>query len=194
VTPAGVLRLVRDLRARVALPLVLLSYYNPILQYGPDRFCAAAAAAGADGVVVPDLPPEEAGDLMRPARAADLDVIFLVSPTSTETRIRVAAGQSSGFVYGVSLTGVTGVRERVSGEVGDLVRRIRQHTTLPVCVGFGVSTPEQAGQVAAAADGVIVGSAIVAYLEARGVAGLEEFVSGFRAALDGGRPGRGPAP
>lgn len=190
-----VLGLVRDLRARFGLPIVLLSYFNPLLQFGLDRFCAEAVASGVDGVVVPDLPPDEAGDLARHARAAGLDLIFLLSPTSTDARIRLAGAQSSGFIYCVSLTGVTGVRDRLSGEVEGLVKRIRQHTGLPVCVGFGVSTADQVRQVAAVADGVIVGSAIVALLEQDGgLARLEEFVSGLRATLDGAHAGKRTPP
>lgn len=176
---------VRHLRARVAVPIVLLSYYNPLLQYGLQRFCADAAAAGVDGLVVPDLPPDEAGELLAPARAASLDVSFLLAPTSTDARIRLAAERSSGFIYCVSLIGVTGVRDRLSGEVEGLVGRIRQLTTLPVCVGFGVSTPEQAREVGAVADGVIVGSAIVALLEQPdGEERLVEFAGSLRAALN----------
>lgn len=195
VTLRDVLSLVRDLRARFGVPVVLLSYLNPLLLFGLDRFCAEAAASGVDGVIVPDLPADEAGDLARQARAAGLDVIFMLSPTSTDARIKLAAAQSSGFIYCVSLTGVTGVRDRLSGEVEGLVKRIRQHTGLPICVGFGVSTTEQARQVGAIADGVIVGSAIVALLEQGGdPARLEEFVSGLRAALDGAHAGQTSAP
>jgi len=195
VTPRDVLGLVRDLRARFGVPIVLLSYFNPILQFGLDRFCAEAVASGVDGLVIPDLPPDEAGDLARHARAAGLDLIFLLSPTSTDARIRLAGAQSSGFIYCVSLTGVTGVRDRVSGEVEGLLKRIRQHTGLPICVGFGVSTADQARQVGAVADGVIVGSAIVALLEQDGgPARLEEFVSGLRASLDGAHAAKSTPP
>lgn len=179
-----VLDLVRALRGRLELPIALLSYYNPLLQYGPAAFCAHAVQAGVDGVIVPDLPPDEADELIDPARAAGLDTIFLLSPTSTDARIRLVADRSTGFIYCVSLTGVTGVRERLSGEVEALVARIRQHTALPVCVGFGVSTPEQARQAGAVADGVIVGSAIVVLLErSDGVARLRELASALRTAL-----------
>jgi len=189
-----VLALVGALRRRTDVPIVLLSYYNPILQFGPAPFCAEARGQGVDGVVVPDLPPDEADDLIAPARQSGLDTIFLVAPTSTDDRIRLVAGRSTGFIYCVSLTGVTGTRARLSEESADLIRRVRAQTRLPVCVGFGVSTPEQARAVGAMADGVIVGSAIVALLEhPDGPARVRELAAGFRAALDG-VTGREPAP
>ncbi|MGH2348875.1 MAG: tryptophan synthase subunit alpha [bacterium] len=169
VTLADVLDLARRLRPEVTVPVVLLSYYNPILRYGLDRFCTDAAAAGVDGVVVPDLPPEEADGLIAAARPAGVDTIFLLAPTSTDERIRLVADRSTGFIYCVSLTGVTGVRERLSADLDGLVGRIKRLTATPVCVGFGVSTPDQARAVAGVADGVIVGSALVAVLEQGGV-------------------------
>ena len=181
-----VLELVAGLRPRIAVPVVLLSYYNPILQFGHERFASEAVRAGVDGVVIPDLPPDEADALIAAARPAGLDTIFLVSPTSTDARIRLAAQRSTGFIYCVSLTGVTGVRDRLSGDAAQLIRRIRAHTALPVCVGFGVSTPEQAQQVGALADGVIVGSAIVALLErSDGAVRIRDLAAALRAALDG---------
>lgn len=186
ISPAAVLELVERIRSRWALPLVLLSYYNPILRYGTEAFCRDAARAGVDGLVVPDLPADEAGDLVRPARAHGVDTVFLLAPTSTDRRIALTVAQSTGFVYCVSLTGVTGVRETLAGGLDGLVGRIRAHTALPICVGFGVSTPEQAQAAAAAADGVIVGSALVALLERPdGVPRLSELVRAIRAALDG---------
>lgn len=186
-SPEAILEVVADVRLRVAQPIVLLSYYNPLLRYGLEAFCARAAAAGVDGVVVPDLPPEEGGPLREAATPAGLDVIFLAAPTSTDDRLAHVAGASTGFVYCVSLTGVTGVRASVSSEVGALVGRLRRHSTLPVCVGFGVSTPEHARAVAAVADGVIVGSAIVALVERDGAAAgpaLRAFVKELRAGVD----------
>lgn len=173
-------------RARPTVPVVLLSYYNPIMQYGVERFCADAGRAGVDGVVIPDLPADEADELVTAARQVGLDTIFLLAPTSTDARIRVVAGRSSGFIYGVSVTGVTGVRDRLPEEIRDLVARIKKVTRLPVCVGFGVSTPEQARRVAEIADGVIVGSALVSLLEQSGdrVARLEQFVRELRRAID----------
>lgn len=182
----AVLELAKAIRGRFSIPVVLLSYYNPILRYGPDAFCRDAAGAGVDGVVIPDLPADEAADLVRPARAHGVDTVFLLAPTSTDRRIGLTVAQSTGFVYCVSLTGVTGVRDTLAAGLDGLVGRIRAQTTLPVCVGFGVSTPEQARAAAAASDGVIVGSALVALLERPdGVPRLSELVRAIRAALDG---------
>ncbi len=182
-----ILTRVTRLRARVRQPVVLLTYYNPVLQYGLDAFCRDAPAAGVDGVVIPDLPPEEGDPLRAVAAPHGLDTIFLAAPTSTDERLaRVAAG-SRGFVYCVSLTGVTGVRTSVAGDVGALVGRLRRHTALPICVGFGVSTPDHARQVASVADGVIVGSAIVAIVEREGAAAgssLTAFVRSLRTGVD----------
>lgn len=191
-----VLNLVGRMRSRVSLPFVVLSYYNPILQYGLARFCADAAASGVDGVVIPDLPPDEARELIDAARSVDLDTIFLLAPTSTDARIHLVAERSTGFIYCVSLTGVTGIRDHLSEDVRELVRKIKKVTQLPVCVGFGVSTPDQARQVAEVADGVIVGSALVSLLEAPGdrIARLQEFVGGLRKSVDAVRVGEGGPP
>jgi len=186
VSLADVLGLVRRARADVHQPIVLLSYYNPILQYGLTRFCADASSAGVDGVVIPDLPPDESEELMTTARPHGLDVIFLLAPTSTSERISFVAERASGFIYCISLTGVTGVRERLPEDIRDLVRGIKAKTRFPVCVGFGISTPEQARAVAEIADGIIVGSAIVALLESPSdrVGRLSRFVQDLRRALD----------
>lgn len=191
-TLAGVLAMVAQVRSFLQQPVVLLSYYNPILRYGLDAFVERAAAAGVDGVVVPDLPPEEGAVFRAVASSAGLDVIFLAAPTSTDERLARVAAASRGFVYGVSLTGVTGVRESLSADVGHLVARLRRYTALPVCVGFGVSTPEHARQVASVADGVIVGSAIVTIVEREGAGAgppLGEFVWSLRVAIDGAGSG-----
>ena len=193
------LRSVLDLvgLARPAVPVVLLSYYNPIIQFGVERFCVDAALAGVDGVVIPDLPADEADELVASARPAGLDTIFLLAPTSTDARIRVTAGRSSGFIYGVSVTGVTGVRDRLPEDIPELIGRIKKWTRLPVCVGFGVSTPEQARRVAEVADGVIVGSALVSMLEQPGdqVVRLDQFVRELREAIDAvGARGSGEGP
>jgi tryptophan synthase alpha chain len=188
-----VLAMVADVRPHLAQPLVLLSYYNPVLRYGLEAFGRDAAAAGVDGVVVPDLPPEDGAPLREAARAHGLDVIFLAAPTSTEARLAAVAAASSGFVYCVSLAGVTGVRTHLAADVDVLVGRVRRYTTLPVCVGFGISTPDHARQVAAAADGVIVGSAMVALVEQHGAAAgdaLDAFVRALRAGVDAAAPSR----
>lgn len=191
VSLVDVLALIRKARAGVPQPVVLLSYYNPILQYGLRRFCADAVSAGVDGVVIPDLPPDESEELMAAARPGGLDTIFLLAPTSTEERIRLVAQRATGFIYCVSLTGVTGARERLPEDLRDLVRRIKASTELPVCVGFGVSTPEQARQVAEIADGVIVGSALVALLESAPdrLDTFDRFVRDLRRAVDSVRIG-----
>lgn len=182
-----VLAMVARVREHLTLPLVLLTYYNPVLRYGLEAFGRDAAAAGVDGVVVPDLPPEDGGPLREAVRAHGLDTIFLVAPTSTDGRLAAVAAAASGFVYCVSLTGVTGVRADLAGDVGALVGRLRRHTALPACVGFGISTPEHARQVASVADGVIVGSALVALVEQHAAAAgeaLETFVRALRAGVD----------
>lgn len=145
--------------------LVLFTYVNPLLQYTPERFFADAQASGADGVIVPDLPLEESAGIRAQADRAGLDLIPLVAPTSGEERIRQIAESASGFVYCVSSLGVTGERARLSTRVQGLVDSVRRHTRLPVAVGFGVSGPEQAGAIAAYADGVIVGSAFIRRIE-----------------------------
>lgn len=173
-------------RERPPVPVVLLSYYNPIVQYGVARFCADAARGGVDGVVIPDLPADEADELIAAARPAGLDTIFLLAPTSTDARIALAAARSSGFIYCVSVTGVTGTRDRLPEELTGFARKVKSLTGLPVCVGFGVSTADHARAVTECADGVIVGSALVAMLEpgGGGVAGMEKFVGELRRAID----------
>jgi tryptophan synthase alpha chain len=187
VSLSGILDLAARLRPRLVQPIVLLSYFNPIYQLGLETFARRASLAGVDGIVIPDLPPEEGDALRSAADRAGLDVVFLVAPTSTDERLARVAASSRGFVYCVSLTGVTGVRADLAADVGTLVGRLRRHTALPICVGFGVSTPEHARQVAAVADGVIVGSAIVALIEREGAAAgpaLAEFVQRLRAGVD----------
>ncbi len=177
-TLQDVLTLVRDVRGNSATPIVLLTYFNPVVRYGVERFCRDARAAGADGIVVPDLPADEAGVLIPPARAAGLDTIFLVAPTTSVPRISLAAERSRGFLYCVSLTGVTGARTQVPPDVEALVGRVKALTTLPVCVGFGISTPEQAAAIGRLADGVIVGSALVDLLD-RSAANAESTLTGY---------------
>ena len=160
-----VLNLVSSLRKETDIPIALMGYYNPIFRMGVDTFCQQAVDAGVDGVIIPDLPPEEAEPLLESVSGCDLATIFLVAPTSTSNRIVKIAELSKGFIYCVSVTGVTGVRDVISSQVSSMVSEIRSHTDKPICVGFGVSTPEQAKQVAQIADGVIVGSAIVEIIE-----------------------------
>lgn len=149
-----------ELRKRgVGIPLILMGYYNPLLAYGLERFVADAAAAGADGFIIPDLPPEEADEFL--AVVGNLPLIPMVAPTSSEDRMEMIGRQAKGFIYLVSVTGITGERREMAAGLADLVARLQAHTSVPVCVGFGISTPEQAKAVGAIADGVIVGSACV---------------------------------
>ena len=160
-----ILDLVRELRQQTDIPIALMSYYNPIFSMGESAFCQAAQDAGVDGVIVPDLPPEEAQQLLKVAPQHNLATIFLVAPTSPPERMQSIASVSTGFIYCVSLTGVTGARTTLSDEVAPMIAELRKHTDKPISVGFGVSTPEQAKQVAEVADGVIVGSAIINVVE-----------------------------
>jgi len=150
------------LRAKgIEVPFVMMGYYNPILQMGIEAFARRAGMSGVDGVIVPDLPPEESDDLQQALRAQGIDLIFLLSPTSGDARVREVAGQGSGFLYLVSLVGVTGARDRLPAELEAFVARVRSITELPLAVGFGIGTPDQAARVARIADGVIVGSALI---------------------------------
>ena len=156
-----IFRLVQTLRARTQIPLVLMCYYNSILAFGEKQFCHAAVEAGVDGVIVPDLPVEEGAGFRKIARTLALDVILLLAPTSTAERVGKAVKASSGFVYYVSLTGVTGAQLVKVLDIEEKVREIQHASRLPVAVGFGISSPSAAADVAAVADGVIVGSALV---------------------------------
>jgi tryptophan synthase alpha chain len=156
------LSLVREFRkGDNATPIVLMGYYNPIYVYGNARFLADAKAAGVDGLIVVDLPPEEDGELCLPALKAGLNFVRLATPTTDDKRLPVVLTNTSGFVYYVSITGITGSAAPDTGKVNDAVARIKRHTKLPVCVGFGVRTAEQARAFARGADGVVVGSALV---------------------------------
>jgi tryptophan synthase alpha chain len=159
------LDLVARLRTRTQVPLLIMTYYNLVLRYGPGRFAQDAVSAGLDGLIAADLPPDAAGDLTGEARRAGLATVFMAAPTSTVERIRAVAASSTGFVYCVSRTGVTGVRNALPEGLPELLRRIRAETESPICVGFGISRPVQAREVAKVADGVIVGSALVQMIE-----------------------------
>ncbi len=160
----GVLELVREVRALTDKPLFLMTYLNPILAWGPERFFRLFREAGTTGLILPDLPPDEDPALVQKAQEAGLETVFLLAPTSTDRRIATVAQHARGFIYAVSVTGVTGVRDRLPEEVKDLVGRIRRHTSLPIAIGFGVSGRATAQQ-AAVADGVVVGSALIQALE-----------------------------
>jgi tryptophan synthase alpha chain len=179
-TLRNILSMVARLRVRSQIPLVLMAYYNSIHAFGPERFCREAAAAGVDGLIVPDMPPDEAGPLKGPAAASGLQLIFLLAPTSTAERRAFVARQSHGFVYYVSLTGITGAKLGKMSEIGQNVEQIRKISKTPIAVGFGVTTPEDAAEVSAVADGVIVGSAIVKQIAAgQQQQGMVARVSGF---------------
>jgi tryptophan synthase alpha chain len=160
-----IFEIVERTREHVETPIVLFSYFNPLLQYGIDQVAVDAKRAGVDGVLVTDLTPEEAGLFAQALRAQDLDMIFLVAPTSTDERLRMIAAHASGFVYAVSRAGVTGTREKVSAEAQLLVTRARRFSQLPVAVGFGISNASQVADTLRYADAAVVGSAIVAKIE-----------------------------
>jgi tryptophan synthase alpha chain len=156
------LAMVRDFRVDDdATPIVLMGYYNPIYIYGVDKFLADAKAAGVDGLIIVDLPPEEDAELCLPAMKAGLNFIRLATPTTDDKRLPAVLANTSGFVYYVSITGITGSASAETGVVGEAVARIKRHTRLPVCVGFGIRTPEAARAIAENADGAVVGSALV---------------------------------
>lgn len=166
VSLSQIFRLIRDFRQSSELPIILFGYFNPIFRYGVKRFCREACRAGADGVLCVDLPPEESAELKRWTDAEGLDLIYLLSPTSDPNRLRLVARQNGrGFVYYVSVTGVTGARRSLDERLRSQVERVRRATSLPVAVGFGISTPKQAAWIAAFADAAVVGSALVEKIE-----------------------------
>ena len=187
------LQTVRDLRGSgIEVPILFMGYYNPMLQYGIERFCATAAEAGVDGFIVPDLPPEEAGELHAACKRHDLDLIFMLAPTSTDDRIRDVATLGSGFIYCVSLTGITGARSELPIQLPAFLERVRAATTTPIAVGFGISEPRHAEQVAEVADGVIVGSALLTIVETavdKGADEVRRFVAAMREGVDRGSRG-----
>lgn len=186
-----VLRLAREVREQSDVGMIVFSYLNPIMRFGMARFCAAAADAGVDGALVTDLPIEEAGEYVDQMRTRNLATVFLAAPTSPDERLKRIAEMSSGFVYAVSRTGVTGARNDISGDARELVGRIRRYTELPVAVGFGVSTAEQFATVGDFADAVVVGSAIVKTIETAGkeraADAVADFVRGLRGATAGAK-------
>ena len=178
------LEAVKELRKRgVTIPLILMGYYNPMLAYGLEKFILDANEAGADGFIIPDLPMEEAEEFT--AVAGELPLIQMLAPTSPDERMEAIAHNAQGFIYLVSVTGVTGERREISNDLGALIARVREHTSAPVCVGFGIGTPEQAKQVGQLADGVIVGSACVKMIGSsqKPVETAAQFVAEFRGAL-----------
>ncbi|MFH1014608.1 MAG: tryptophan synthase subunit alpha [Nitrospirota bacterium] len=183
VTLKKVIAIVKDLRQKTKIPLVLMTYYNPVFKYGEERFIADAKDAGVDGVIIPDLPPDEAGEFIRLAKNAAIASIFLLAPTSTEDRIKKVASASTGFIYYVSITGITGAQLLLDGSIEKSINGIRRITDKPVAVGFGVSTPDEAKAVAVISDGVIIGSAIVKKAQVSLDKELSDFVLKLREAI-----------
>ena len=187
ITPRKCLEVAAELRKRVNIPLLFMGYYNPMLHYGLDKFCAASRKAGIDGFIVPDLPPDEGGEAEAVMQKHGLDLVYLVAPTSdTDKRLRFVAGRANGFIYVVSLRGVTGARTTMSTDIEAFVSRVRRVTDKPLCVGFGISTPEQAQRVAQLADGVIIGSRILDIIEKskHPAADVKAFIAEVRTAID----------
>ena len=166
-TLAGVLALVRDFRKDDSTtPIVLMGYFNPILSYGVESFCTEAADSGVDGLIVVDVPPEEADEIEPQAKAHGLDLIRLIAPTTDDARLPRVLAATTGFVYYVSVTGITGTKSASGADLAAAIPRIRKHTDLPICIGFGIRTPEQAAEAARIADGAVVGTALVDTLAA----------------------------
>ncbi len=188
---ADVIALVRTLRRRTEAPLVVFSYFNPVMQYGEEKFAQAAAQAGADGVLMTDLPPEEAETFCTRARAAGLDTVFLAAPTSTEGRLSQIAARSSGFLYLISRTGVTGAQEELPEDLPAFIRRVRAATSLPLAVGFGISLPGHVSVLGGLADAAVVGSALVDEIERAGnaAAAVTAVADRVRALKQAGRKG-----
>jgi tryptophan synthase alpha chain len=168
------------------VPLVFMTYYNPVYQYGLKKFCSDCVAAGIDGLIIPELPPEEGDELGNLASKSGVDIIYLLAPTSAEERIKLVARKSRGFIYLVSIAGVTGTRSELPPDLGKFILKVKQFAKLPVCVGFGISTPKQAAQVAKTADGVIIGSKLIQLLETDDAAmtATQSFIRETRKALD----------
>lgn len=186
VTPKVCLKIAKELSQKTEIPLIFMTYFNPIFSYGLEEFCAACASSGVSGLIIPDLPPEEGSELEAITQRQGLDLIYLLAPTSTQERAKLVAKRSRGFIYLVSVTGVTGVRDRLAADLETFVTRVRRVATQPLCVGFGISTAEQAKRVAKIADGVIVGSRLIQFMEAEDnfMSPVESFVKGLRQALD----------
>ena len=184
-TTEGVFHIVEEVRKRSGVPIALMTYLNPVFHYGDEAFFARCRSLGVDGIIVPDLPFEEKGEAEEVAGRFGVDVISLIAPTSME-RIRLIAKEAKGFIYVVSSMGVTGVRSQITTDIAGMVEEIRAVTDTPCAIGFGISTPKQAGEMAHYADGVIVGSAIVRLIEQYGEAAGEEiyrYVSDMKAAI-----------
>jgi tryptophan synthase alpha chain len=180
---ADCIEAVRTLRQRgVSIPLILMGYINPLIAYGLERCVHDATAAGASGFIVPDLPPEEAGELLGYCDQNGLALIPMLAPTSTPDRIRQVVSNARGFVYLVSVTGVTSARDSLPPDLTDYVRRVRGLTTLPLAIGFGISQPEQVKTISTLADGVLVGSALIRLIESKGLSAVKDLAASLRGA------------
>jgi tryptophan synthase alpha chain len=184
-TPKACLEIATEIRKNIDIPLAFMTYYNPVLNYGLEAFCRDCTRAGIAALIVPDLPPEEGDELGEITEKNGMDLIYLLAPNSTPERIKAVTDKSRGFIYLVSLTGVTGARDSLPPELEDFIRRVRARTRLPLCVGFGISTPEHARRIGSIADGVIVGSRIIDLIdEDNSFSLLKSFISSLRAALN----------
>jgi len=185
VTPGLCLEVARELRQKATIPLAFMTYFNPVFSYGLEKFCNGCASSGINGLIIPDLPPDEGSNLETIARNNSIDLIYLLSPSSNEKRVRIVAQRSQGFIYLVSVTGITGTRDSLPPDLGVFVSRVRKVTDQPLCVGFGISTAEQAKAVTRLADGVIVGSRIIQLMEfSDDFKALYSFVKELRKAID----------
>jgi len=185
ITPEICLEIAGQLSKQIDIPLLFMTYFNPVFSYGLEEFCSACAGSGVSGLIIPDLPLEEGLELEAITQRQGLDLIYFLSPTSTDERIRLVAEKARGFIYLVSVTGVTGARDRLSANLNAFVARVRKVATQPLCVGFGISTPEQARQVSQIADGVIVGSRLVQLMEAdESMVDVADFTRELRYSLD----------
>lgn len=184
-TPQVCLEVAQELHQKIATPLMFMTYYNPVFNFGLEKFCQRCAHAGVSGLIIPDLPPEEGAELEAVTRKHNLDLIYLLAPTSTQERIALVAARSRGFIYLVSLTGVTGTRQTLPANLENFVARARQKARQPLCVGFGVANPEQARRIARIADGVILGSRLIQLIdEDITLAKLKAFILSLRQALE----------
>jgi tryptophan synthase alpha chain len=186
VTTALCLDIAKKLSKKTNIPLVFMTYFNPIYKYGLAKFCHDCVASGIDGLIVPDLLPEEGDELGNLAGKSGVDLIYFLAPTSVEERINLVAGKARGFIYLVSIAGITGARNELPPDLGSFIGKIKQIAKQPVCVGFGISSPEQAAQIAKTADGVIIGSKLVQLMETDDTAMTKTqlFIRETRKALD----------
>jgi tryptophan synthase alpha chain len=179
------LELASRVREKSDIPLVFMTYYNPVYHYGLQKFCRACTDHGIDGLIIPDLPPEEGEDMESAAKINGLDLIYLLAPTSTEERIKMVSEKSKGYIYIVTVTGVTGSRDHIPDSLSAFIERVNKFAEQPLCAGFGISTPQQAAQISKMTDGVIVGSRMIQSInEDPSLESLKDFTVNIRKALD----------